>query len=343
MAAIMLLSSCALDQEALKTALALLTDPTATAQSITLAQDTVYTSDGSSKPHLTGISTEGLALTCTQVANPSHGAVTVNSDCSFVYTPTSGYSGSDSFTFKVSDTKGTSLASTVSITVTATATTVPDLASSLVFLEFLSNNTNDSRTSSPHNFTSAGGVSYIANDRGSKTALSLDGVDDYIYYDVANGSTFLPNSYKFTISLWFSTSATGVQTIMHEKYTVQVRDYLKISINNGTVTAAYSTDYTGSNEVILNSTTTGLNDGAWHHLVFVRDNLRTGKLYIDNTMEAEDTNNSGSAGGISPIDSHLYVGRNVEGTQYFNGKISEFYWVYDVAFDATKVNTMFNH
>ncbi len=46
---------------------------------------------------------EGSALTAILVAGPSHGSLTLNSDGSFTYTPTVGYAGPDSFTYRAND------------------------------------------------------------------------------------------------------------------------------------------------------------------------------------------------------------------------------------------------
>lgn len=315
--------------------------PVAEAATISLDQDTTYTSDGSLYPHLTGEG-DAASLACTKYTNPSHGVAVVNADCSYTYTPTSGYSGSDSFTFIVIDLNGVSNPAQVSITVNAPAYTLPDVASGLVFLEF-NNNANDSLAGG-RNFDVSGGVTYVPNGRGSRTTVALNGTTGYLSFDmITHGQIFNPSTSNFSISFWFSTNDTGVQTLIHEKYTVQVRDYLKVFLTNGTLTAAYSTDFQGgNNEVILNSTSTNLNNGLWHHVVFVRDNTRTGKLYIDNVLQAEDTNNAGSANGIGPINTELFVGRSTDNTEYFQGQLSQFYWVNGVVFDATKVNIMYN-
>src|ERR1044072_1236531 len=62
---------------------------------------------------------DGNSLTVSSVTNPSHGTLSnVFSDGSFTYTPSSGYSGSDSFTYFVNDgTVNSATAATVSITV----------------------------------------------------------------------------------------------------------------------------------------------------------------------------------------------------------------------------------
>jgi VCBS repeat-containing protein len=64
----------------------------------------------------------GDPLTAIKVGNPAHGSVTLNTDGSFTYTPTTGYTGSDSFTYKANDGAADSNTVAVSITVTATNT-----------------------------------------------------------------------------------------------------------------------------------------------------------------------------------------------------------------------------
>ncbi|MGA2670076.1 MAG: Ig-like domain-containing protein, partial [Dehalococcoidia bacterium] len=62
---------------------------------------------------------DGDTLTATKLTDPAHGTLTFNSDGSFTYTPTTGYTGSDSFTYKANDGKSDSNTATVTITVTA--------------------------------------------------------------------------------------------------------------------------------------------------------------------------------------------------------------------------------
>ena len=52
-----------------------------------------------------------------KTSNPSHGTVTVNPDGTFVYVPTPGYSGTDSFTYRITDADGDTSTATVTITV----------------------------------------------------------------------------------------------------------------------------------------------------------------------------------------------------------------------------------
>lgn len=59
----------------------------------------------------------GTTLTASLVANPSHGTLTLNSNGTFTYTPTAGYTGFDAFTYKANDGSLDSNVSTVSIAV----------------------------------------------------------------------------------------------------------------------------------------------------------------------------------------------------------------------------------
>ncbi|HPS70411.1 MAG TPA: tandem-95 repeat protein, partial [Candidatus Cryosericum sp.] len=97
------------------------TAPTASGQSITATEDTQYAGA------LSGSDPDGDALTYAVVGSPSHGTATVTNVAtgSFSYTPAANYptghaSGSDSFTFRVTDAHGAaSGVAMVSVTVTS--------------------------------------------------------------------------------------------------------------------------------------------------------------------------------------------------------------------------------
>ncbi|OMP77848.1 tandem-95 repeat protein, partial [[Flexibacter] sp. ATCC 35208] len=67
--------------------------------------------------NVTATDLDGDAVTFTLLTNPSHGTVTVNSDGTYQYIPTTGYIGTDVFTVTVSDGHGGSSIITVNITV----------------------------------------------------------------------------------------------------------------------------------------------------------------------------------------------------------------------------------
>ena len=77
---------------------------------------------------------EGQAVTvvAASVTSPAHGSLSVNPDGSFTYTPTPGWSGTDSFTYRVTDGLLSSNVATVTILVHAPPVAVNDTYSTLV-------------------------------------------------------------------------------------------------------------------------------------------------------------------------------------------------------------------
>jgi VCBS repeat-containing protein len=59
---------------------------------------------------------DGNPLTAVLVATVSHGSLTLNSNGSFIFTPTSGYAGTDTFTYRAND--GTANSNTATVTIT---------------------------------------------------------------------------------------------------------------------------------------------------------------------------------------------------------------------------------
>lgn len=60
---------------------------------------------------------EGSSLTVTSNTSPRHGTLTINSDGSFIYTPSDGFAGDDTFTYTASDSVGNTQVGFVTITV----------------------------------------------------------------------------------------------------------------------------------------------------------------------------------------------------------------------------------
>jgi len=91
--------------------------PVAAADSFTMAEDggvlsaILLTNDND-------IDGDSLSLVTTPVSGPSHGTVLLNANGTFTYTPATNYSGTDSFTYQVSDGKGGTSQATATVTVT---------------------------------------------------------------------------------------------------------------------------------------------------------------------------------------------------------------------------------
>ncbi|WP_157964823.1 Ig-like domain-containing protein, partial [Algibacillus agarilyticus] len=91
---------------------AAVTDLTAADDSFNATEDTVLNGSVAGNDS----TTSGGTLSFAKASDPSHGTVTVNTDGTFSYTPNSNYTGSDSFTYTVTDAdSGESLTQTVSV------------------------------------------------------------------------------------------------------------------------------------------------------------------------------------------------------------------------------------
>jgi VCBS repeat-containing protein len=93
--------------------------PTAEADAYTVTEDSTLSVGA---PGVLGndADPEGRPLTAVQITAPAHGALTLNPDGSFTYTPTANYNGPDSFTYRAIDpAQASSNLATVSLTVTA--------------------------------------------------------------------------------------------------------------------------------------------------------------------------------------------------------------------------------
>ena len=91
--------------------------PVANNDSVTANENTPVTFD----PRANDSDPSGYALTIIATSTPGHGTVAINSGTSLTYTPAANYSGSDSFTYTISDGQGHAATATVSVTVTYVA------------------------------------------------------------------------------------------------------------------------------------------------------------------------------------------------------------------------------
>lgn len=89
--------------------------PAATADNYITDEDTTLVVN---PPGVLANDTGGPSLTTVLVSDVSHGALTLNSDGSFSYTPTRDFNGVDQFTYKAHDSTGDSSETTVTINVT---------------------------------------------------------------------------------------------------------------------------------------------------------------------------------------------------------------------------------
>src|SRR6185436_7700036 len=135
---------------------------------------------------------DNATLTPTLVASAAHGAVVLNANGTFTYTPNANFNGTDQFTYRVSDGALQSNVATVSITITAVndapvavndnATTAEDTA---VTIAVLGNDTDvDNATLTPTLVAGAAHGAVVLNANGTFTYTpnaNFNGTDQFTY------------------------------------------------------------------------------------------------------------------------------------------------------------------
>ena len=202
---------------------------------------------------------EGANLSATVVDNPENGSYTFRSDGSFTYTSLDRFSGTDSFTYTVSDGESTSEPATVEINVEAGDNTVPvaeddsytvasgetlnvDVASGV-----LANDTDAEGTTLDATVTSnPTNGSYEFTSDGSFTYTPLEGFSgtDSFTYTASDGlSTSEPATVELNVEAPSEGSNTAPVT-QDDSYTIAAGEVLNVDVASGIL--ANDTDAEGN-------------------------------------------------------------------------------------------------
>ena len=142
--------------------------------------------------------------------------------------------------------------------------------------------------------------------------FDFDGTDDYI--DFSNPSALQFTS-DFSISGWFKTSAGGNHRIF-SKDDNSNRSYLVQVQSNGSVIGGI---FVSNSTSKLATSSTGFDDGNWHHFGFTYEEGVGLKLYMDGGTPA--TLSYTAAPNLSTA-ADIEIGRKGNGANYFNGNIA---------------------
>lgn len=195
--------------------------------------------------------TENQALTVTSVGQPEHGTAVINQNGTVTYTPTANYSGTDSFTYYISDGNGGAATSTVTLTVNAVndnpvangdSGTVQ--AGNAVTINVLSNDTDVE--ANPLNVTAVGNALHgtvVLNQDGTVTYTAASGYagPDSFFYTVGDGQGTATASVGITVtappSAWIDKQALFKQGTAGYNGTVDTQ-IVQASANTAYATAS---------------------------------------------------------------------------------------------------------
>lgn len=168
---------------------------------------------------------DGPSMSAVGIAQPAHGAVTVNADGSFSYSPTLGYAGPDSFTYQVNDgaaSNNLSNIATVNIDVQGATNTAPVAINDPSFLY----RQNVLRTV---NYSGPLGLGVLANDTDAENqALSAQ-----VVTNPAAGTLTMNSDGSFT----YLRNGTGIAT-----FTYRANDGQGVNNLSNTATVTMRTD-----------------------------------------------------------------------------------------------------
>jgi hypothetical protein len=250
---------------------------------------------------------DGGSLLAQLVAGPAHGVLTLNPNGSFGYTPATGYSGPDSFTYAAADAESTSAGAVVSLTVTPPAPPA-GLVAAYNFNEGTGTTLID-RSGRGHAGTLSGPTWTSAGRFGG--ALSFDGVNDRVNISDANA---LDLTTGMTLEAWVRPSTVSSWRAVLVKNFGNGLSYGLFGSDAASLSSGYIR--TTSDLGVANTAPLALN--VWTHLALTYDGA-TLTLYVGGAQVASRA----VSGSIAVSTGTLTLGGSGLSIGFFQGLIDD--------------------
>ena len=174
-------------------------------------------------------------------------------------------------------------------------------------------------------------------------SLNFDGVDDYLNLGDSNDFSFGDGSTDspFSVSMWVKLNATATQAFF-VKGTSSDKEYQILSGANQKLRIRLYDDSTGAH--IQTQVDALLTTGSWNHYVFTYDGSsdKSGlKIYVNASLVAQTTNNSGSYTAMENITAELRVASSEQNSFYLNGDIDEVS-LFDIELSSSQITDIYN-
>ena len=157
--------------------------------------------------------------------------------------------------------------------------------------------------------------------RRDRLSYNFDGTNDFV--EITDNSSLDFGTSDFSISGWVKTTSTGAKIL--NKWTSGdggLGGYFVYVASDGKFRARIDDGGdTANTNYVVNSGTTAINDGEWHHFAVVFDRSTDMRIYTDGVLETTDTN----IPSVGDIDTSLncFIGCNNSGSEDFDGNISD--------------------
>ncbi len=274
---------------------------------------------------------DGDLLTVTLVTTPTHGAVMLRADGSFVYTPTTGYEGPDGFTYKANDGGLDSNVVTATINVMQPVCVMP--YSGLIGWWAGEGTTADFAGNNPGYLEN--GAAYTSGKVGRAFNFSGGGQRMRV---VPTPTLALRNN--LTVMAWFKVNALSVggHARIFTKRTGIFGPFEVDVYNNGTrlaVSPLGST--TGTSWDVGQMISPTVATGTWHHTAFVMDGNNLFSFYLDGQLQGtQQMTNSLMDSTISDF----MLGSDIDGSYPLNGVVDEA-MIFNRALTAEEIQTFY--
>ena len=174
-------------------------------------------------------------------------------------------------------------------------------------------------------------------------SVAFDGTDDYVA--IGKNANLYPNDADWSISLWFkSTTTENDYLISGGDESDKGHFAFRLRGDDGGYIRTFLYDHDNSQELSFNSTATGLNDGAWHHMVYTLDwsDSKRGRVSIDGVQSQTSTN--ANVVTLTNDDDGIHIGKRYKqtsGTYEFTGNISDVA-IYNRRLTRPEIATIYN-
>jgi hypothetical protein len=204
---------------------------------------------------------------------------------------------------------------------------MPNIVTSSLQLYLIASNTGSYPTSgsvwtdlSPNGYS----TTLVGSPTFNTTHFSFDGTVEYVDTNQSLASN------NFSVGAWFRSSASGIKMILSKETAVGNPWNYRIWMNGGQINADMSQV---STQASLSSTLSNYNDGAWHYVMFTRNDSNW-YLYIDGAQV--NTRVDPYVGDVTNSQ-ELWIGRSAytAGYQYV-GDIAEVF-VYNRVLDSSEI------
>ena len=176
------------------------------------------------------------------------------------------------------------------------------------------------------------------------TSLDFDGVDDIA---IAQNPPAYDYTSAFSISAWINTTGSNFGNIGGKQHNAPNYRGWGLFINPSSAGAFGVQMYNtlGSNQINLQTTNNGWNDGSWHHVVMTHDGTGTAagiNIYVDGVNQALTVNaNSLSATILTSDGFSLGTRGTTSPSAYLEGKLDEVA-LYSTQLGASDVTAIYN-